>query len=77
MRWNPKTPGQNQYASDIHWADNIAKIMKKYYEQFGIKKDKIRKRLLHLNIEREEYLLVREQHTLFIVANISLGYSIL
>ena len=43
MRWNPKTPGQNQYASDIHWADNIAKIMKKYYEQFGIKKDKIRK----------------------------------
>ncbi|AGC89926.1 N-acetylglucosaminidase [Staphylococcus warneri] len=43
MRWNPKTPGQNQYASDIHWADNIAKIMKKYYEQFGIKKDKVRK----------------------------------
>ena len=43
MRWNPKTPGQNQYASDIHWADNIAKIMKKYYEQFGIKKTKFEK----------------------------------
>lgn len=41
MRWNPQEPGQNQYASDIHWADNIAKFMKKYYEQFGIKKDKV------------------------------------
>lgn len=43
MRWNPQEPGQNQYASDIHWADNIAKFIKKYYEQFGIKKDKVRK----------------------------------
>ena len=23
MRWNPKSPGQHQYASDILWADKI------------------------------------------------------
>ena len=27
MRWNPKSPGQHQYASDILWADKIAKYM--------------------------------------------------
>ncbi|UDI77670.1 N-acetylglucosaminidase [Staphylococcus taiwanensis] len=43
MRWNPQNPGQHQYASDVLWADNIAKFMKKYYKDFGIKKDKIRK----------------------------------
>lgn len=43
MRWNPQNPGQHQYASDIHWPDNIANMMKKYYDKFGIKKDHIRK----------------------------------
>jgi len=44
MRWNPQNPGQHQYASDINWVDNIADIMKKYYEGYGIKKEKIRKK---------------------------------
>ena len=26
MRWNPKSPGQHQYASDILWADKIANM---------------------------------------------------
>ncbi|MBO1199828.1 N-acetylglucosaminidase [Staphylococcus simiae] len=43
MRWNPKDPAQHQYASDIHWANHIAEIMDKYYQQLGIKKDDIRK----------------------------------
>lgn len=38
MRWNPNSPGQHQYASDILWADKIAKYMQAYYDQFGIKK---------------------------------------
>ena len=38
MRWNPKSPGQHQYASDILWADKIAKYMQAYYDQFGIKR---------------------------------------
>jgi len=44
MRWNPQNPGQHQYASDINLVDNIADIMKKYYEGYGIKKEKIRKK---------------------------------
>ncbi|MCG3399420.1 N-acetylglucosaminidase [Staphylococcus massiliensis] len=43
MRWNPKSPGENQYASDIHWGDRIASFMEKPYEKLGIKKDHIRK----------------------------------
>lgn len=43
MRWNPQNPGQHQYASDIKWVDNIADMMKKYYDNFGIKKENIRK----------------------------------
>ncbi|RIL72153.1 autolysin [Staphylococcus devriesei] len=43
MRWNPQQPGEHQYASDVTWADNVARYMKVYYEQFGIKKDHIRK----------------------------------
>lgn len=43
MRWNPEEPAQHQYASDIHWANHIAEIMDKYYQQLGIKKDNIRK----------------------------------
>ena len=42
MRWNPENPAQHQYASDIRWADKIAKLMDKSYKQFGIKKDDIR-----------------------------------
>lgn len=44
MRWNPQNPGQHQYASDIKWVDNIADMMKKYYDNFGIKKENIRKK---------------------------------
>ena len=44
MRWNPQNPGQHQYASDIQWANNIADLMEKYYDKYGIKKDHIRKK---------------------------------
>lgn len=30
MRWNPKTPGEHQYASDVDWDDNIAWFMKHF-----------------------------------------------
>ncbi|PHK50267.1 N-acetylglucosaminidase [Staphylococcus edaphicus] len=43
MRWNPKSPGEHQYASDIEWDENIATFMKHYYDKFGIKKDHIKK----------------------------------
>lgn len=43
MRWHPEDPGKHQYASDINWDDNIAQVMKHYYEQLGIKKDHINK----------------------------------
>ncbi|MDW4260126.1 N-acetylglucosaminidase [Staphylococcus saprophyticus] len=43
MRWNPKSPGEHQYASDIEWDENIATFMKHYYHQLGIKKDHINK----------------------------------
>ncbi|ANZ32699.1 N-acetylglucosaminidase [Staphylococcus carnosus] len=43
MRWNPKNPGQHQYASDIDWDSKIARAMDHYYEKYGIKKDHIRK----------------------------------
>lgn len=43
MRWNPQNPGQHQYASDIKWAQQIAHLMDKYYDKFGIKKEDIRK----------------------------------
>ena len=38
MRWNPQNPGQHQYASDIQWANNIADLMEKYYDKYGIKR---------------------------------------
>ena len=38
MRWNPKTPGEHQYASDVDWDDNIAWFMKHFYKNLGIKK---------------------------------------
>ncbi|MBA8760272.1 autolysin [Staphylococcus schleiferi subsp. coagulans] len=43
MRWNPKQPATNQYASDIDWARKIAERMSIYYEHYGVKKDDIRK----------------------------------
>ncbi|RIP37438.1 autolysin [Staphylococcus gallinarum] len=43
MRWNPKSPGEHQYASDIAWDGNIAVFMQQYYDKFGIKKDNIHK----------------------------------
>lgn len=43
MRWNPESPGEHQYASDIRWTDNIADLMDKYYKELGIKKDDIRR----------------------------------
>lgn len=43
MRWNPQNPGTNQYASDIDWDDNIAQLMARYYDKYGIKKDHIHK----------------------------------
>src|SRR5699024_927806 len=43
MRWNPESPGEHQYASDIDWDENIAIIMQRYYDKLGIKKDHIYK----------------------------------
>ena len=38
MRWNPKAPGEHQYASDIAWDGNIARFMQHYYDKYGIKR---------------------------------------
>lgn len=43
MRWNPKSPGEHQYASDVEWDENIATFMKVYYDKLGMKKDHINK----------------------------------
>ncbi len=43
MRWNGEEGGENEYGSDIDWGDNIGKFMKKYYQQFPIKKHKLTK----------------------------------
>ncbi|UXR73644.1 N-acetylglucosaminidase [Staphylococcus sp. IVB6238] len=43
MRWNPQEPGTNQYASDIDWASKIAEQMEHYYQEYGIKQDRVRK----------------------------------
>ncbi|ALN77150.1 MULTISPECIES: N-acetylglucosaminidase [Staphylococcus] len=43
MKWNPQNPGTNQYASDIAWPSKIAEQMQHYYDQYGIKKDHIRR----------------------------------
>ena len=32
MRWNPKNPGEHQYATDIKWAKSNAKIMADFYD---------------------------------------------
>lgn len=32
MRWNPKNPGEHQYATDIKWAESNAKIMADFYD---------------------------------------------
>ena len=33
-RWNPKSPGVNQYATDVRWAYNQAADLKKMYDKF-------------------------------------------
>lgn len=43
MRWNPKEPATNQYASDIDWSAKIASQMENYYDHYGLKKENIRK----------------------------------
>ncbi|KIJ86785.1 autolysin [Staphylococcus saprophyticus] len=32
MRWNPKNPGEHQYATDIKWAESNASLMAHFYE---------------------------------------------
>ncbi|HLR19922.1 MAG TPA: N-acetylglucosaminidase [Staphylococcus sp.] len=32
MRWNPKNPGEHQYATDIKWAKSNATLMAHFYE---------------------------------------------
>ena len=46
MRWNPQNPGQHQYASD-KLGDNIADMMKKYYDKFGIKKKILERNIIN------------------------------
>ncbi|WP_414049326.1 N-acetylglucosaminidase [Macrococcus animalis] len=36
MRWNPQTPGDSQYATDILWASANANYMHAYYQKLGI-----------------------------------------
>lgn len=32
MRWNPKNPGEHQYATDIKWAESNASLMADFYK---------------------------------------------
>ena len=32
MRWNPKNPGEHQYATDIKWAESNASIIADFYK---------------------------------------------
>ena len=32
MRWNPKNPGEHQYATDIKWAESNANIIADFYK---------------------------------------------
>lgn len=34
MRWNPDSPGEHQYATDIDWAQSQAKIIKSMFDAF-------------------------------------------
>lgn len=34
MRWNPETPGANQYTTDVQWADNMAKTIAPMLDAF-------------------------------------------
>ncbi|WP_414054203.1 N-acetylglucosaminidase [Macrococcus equi] len=36
MRWNPASPGNSQYATDILWANANANYMHAYYQKLGI-----------------------------------------
>ena len=33
MRWNPKNPGEHQYATDIKWAESNATIIADFYQE--------------------------------------------
>ena len=33
MRWNPKNPGEHQYATDIKWAESNAQIIADFYKE--------------------------------------------
>ena len=33
MRWNPKNPGEHQYATDIKWAESNAEIIADFYKE--------------------------------------------
>ncbi|MCG3399689.1 N-acetylglucosaminidase [Staphylococcus massiliensis] len=35
MRWNPKNPGEHQYATDIKWAESNASLISEFYEDIN------------------------------------------
>lgn len=37
MRWNPKSPGTHQYATDVRWANHQATTIYNYYKKIGSK----------------------------------------
>ena len=37
MRWNPQSPGNHQYATDVRWAQIQASMIKSYYDRMGLK----------------------------------------
>jgi bifunctional autolysin len=36
MRWNPSSPGDSQYATDVMWASSNARYISGFYQQLGI-----------------------------------------
>lgn len=45
MRWNPEAPGTHLYATDIHWADSIARNMESFYKTLELEPAKIEKEM--------------------------------
>ena len=37
MRWNPQSPGNHQYATDVRWAQHQANTIKSLYDEIGLK----------------------------------------
>ena len=33
MRWNPKNPGEHQYATDIKWAEKVIPNHRRFYKR--------------------------------------------